>query len=386
MSVNKDAVRKVSAGIADGDVALVRRLLAECAELKDYSSIATISWLHIAAHYGSIDMIRMLLELGLSVNKIDDKGGNTPLMQTIGAGHIDAARFLLSHGADPNVDRTLIGAINRESEDLALEFVKLLVEYGADVNRVFPWFDSDDVTFTPLTWAVANEKTAIADYLRSKGAVAPEGPEAAGKRAPKNLSEYVVAYFEEHFGPVRPGALIEIVPVEPPIAVHCVPAGEGRSHITLFTTGMSEQAMKVPQGSEDYRHAELFIQLPAGWPLTKKALADPKHGWPIRWLRQIAKYPHQNGTWLGGPATLIANDDPPQPLGPGLPFTSWLLIAEHDFVSSDGRKIQLFRMLPLYTEERNLEIQKGIAALLRALDRNSVPFIVDLKRKSVANV
>ena len=213
--------------------------------------------------------------------------------------------------------------------------------------------------------------------------MAPE-EKAADKPAPESLSEEIIAHFAEHFGTPKPGALIEIVPVEPAIAAHCIPAGDGRNHITLFTTGMSEQAMTVPKGEDDYRHAELFIQLPAGWPLTKKALGDPKHGWPIRWLRQIAKYPHQNGTWLGGPATLIANDDPPQPLAPGCPFTGWLLRAERDFVSRDGRKIQLYRLTPIYTEERALELQKGIAALLRAFAKRGVPFVVDLKRRNVA--
>ena len=371
--------------IDSGDVAAVRRLLAEHPALKDYSDCIAPSWLHKATRDGaSIEMMRMLLDLGLNVNKTDEGGQDTPLTEAVGGEHLEAAHFLLSRGADPNLGRPLIGAINIESDELALAFVKLLVEHGADVNRSFPVFGSQEVAIEPLTWAEGQGKTAIADYLRSKGAVAPEGSKPVDNPAPPDLDAEVVAYFQEHFGLVRPGALIEIVPVEPPIAVHCVPAGDGRDCITLFTTGMSEHAMTVPDGQEDYQYAELFVQLPAGWPLTKKLLGDPKHGWPIHWLRQIAKYPHQQQTWLGAPATLFANGDPPRPLAPHLGFTTWLLLPEFDFVSRERRKVQLYRLVPLYTEERELELKKGLPALLRALDRNKVSFVVDLRRKNVA--
>jgi hypothetical protein len=43
-----------------------------------------------------------------------------------------------------------------------------------------------------------------------------------------------------------------------------------------------------------------------------------------------------------------------------------------------------YRMAPLHTAERDLEGREGIAALLRAFDKHSVSFVVDLKRPSVA--
>jgi hypothetical protein len=128
----------------------------------------------------------------------------------------------------------------------------------------------------------------------------------------------------------------------------------------------------------------LFIQLLAGWPLSKGALEDPNHAWPIQWLRSIAKYPHQQKTWLGGPVSIMANGEPPKRLAPSIPFTCMLLLAERSLVSRQGRTIQLYRLMPLYTEERDMEIRQGIAALMRAFDRFSVPFVVDLQRRNVA--
>ena len=119
-------------------MSLARGLFAEYPDMVHHSNINNASWLHVAAGYGSTEMIQMLLDMGLDVNTADAKTGTTALGNAIGDERIEAARYLLTHGADPNLDRTLIGAINVKSENLALEFVKLLVEHGADVNRVFP--------------------------------------------------------------------------------------------------------------------------------------------------------------------------------------------------------------------------------------------------------
>jgi len=98
----------------------------------------------------------------------------------------------------------------------------------------------------------------------------------------------------------------------------------------------------------------------------------------------MAQYPHQDRTWLGGPLTIVANDDPPKPLAPNTKMTSLLLMAEKSFQRTDGKEVQLYRMLPLYTEERNLELREGAAALMQALDRYKISLVVDMGRKKFA--
>ena len=95
-------------------------------------------------------------------------------------------------------------------------------------------------------------------------------------------------------------------------------------------------------------------------------------------------YPHNAETWLGGPVTLMANDEPPQPLWPGSKFTTLLLFAESSFQRNDGKAVQLYRLIPLYTSERENELKHGLKRLMQALDRNEVPFIVDINRKPFA--
>ena len=272
--------------------------------------------------------------------------------------------------------------MNRESdEEEILAIVKLLVEHGVDVNRVYEIYGDPNNTFTALEWA--SGRPAIEAYLRSKGAVDRVKP--APEVDAENPAAAVEAYFDENFGSVWKKSLGEIVPSsDVPVRIHIIPAAKDRNHVTLFTTGMSARPMTVPDGGEEYALAELFIQLPATWPMTKVALADPRHGWPFHWLRSVAAYPHQNGTWLGGPATVIANGDPPEPLGPGVRFTCLFLMAERTVDLPDGRTVQLYRLTPLFTDERNLELKEGLPALIQAFDKANLPFVVDPNRKSVA--
>jgi hypothetical protein len=328
------------------------------------------------AERNDVEMVDFLLSQGACLNPSqgEDGGPLPPLTAAIFGRGVETASFLIERGANPSADRALISAIN--ADEHALEFVKLLVEHGANIHECF---DFGGVPVTALSWAMARGKQDIVDYLLSKGAtLPPEQPPPP----PRDIEDEVIAYFEEHFGPVQPQALIEIVPTGIPIAIHVVPPAAERNHYTLFTTGLAAHPMTVPgddPSAKDYQFAELYIQLPGDWPI-KDSLGDPNYSWPIHWLRRLAKYPHQNNTWLGGPVTVVDNDDPPQPIAPNSKFTSMLLLADRNFTSRGGATIQLYRLSPLYPEERDLERREGLAALMRALDEHEVSFVVNSRR------
>jgi hypothetical protein len=281
---------------------------------------------------------------------------------------------LLVAGAKPDPAREVLSAAGLNHSALAI--LQLLEEYGADIHKVF----INEFTGAPmnaLSQAKSYNNQDVVDYLLSKGARLPEKPSSDTENKPE-----IVSLCESVLGPADSKSLIEIVPTEPAIAIHCVPPGEGRDYVTLFTSGMSNRPMEVPEGGEQFSHAELFIQLPPNWKHQK--IDDPEYGWPIHWLRSNAKYPHQNDTWLGGPVCLVANGDPPEPISPNADFTTLLLIAANKVTTSDGRLVQLYQMFPLFTDERQLEIEQGVHALMKALDEAGISFVVDMKRTSVA--
>lgn len=397
----QNIARQLYDAVSTGNVSTARELLTEHPEYRNPNpsspnpNVEVLYWLQTAISNNQFDMVTMLLDLGYKINAIAMPEEVTPLISSINDASLKMIRFLLSRGADATIGRGFFAAINRDTEecddDERLEIVKLLVKHGADINRVFNWIGDDSILFTPLSYAISSGKEQIAEYLKSLGATMPP-------QRQKPPEQPVVAFFQKNFGKVLDRSLIEIVPTtDPPIAIHVIRPTKShnlltlftrpkksRNVLTLFTTGMSDRAMTVPDGEEEYQFAELFIELPADWPLTDKALADPNFGWPIQWLRQVAGYPHANETWLGGPVTIIANGEPPERLTPKCPFTSLLIIVGHSFTTDDGRTIQLYRLLPLYTEERALEMSQGVGELMRRFDTHNISTTVDLQRTNVA--
>ncbi len=63
-----------------------------------------------------------------------------------------------------------------------------------------------------------------------------------------------------------------------------------------------------------------------------------------------------------------------------------MLFADQKTSTPDGQTIRLYRLTPLYTEEHQLEIDKGIGALLRAFDKYDISTVVDVNRKNVAQL
>lgn len=107
-----------------------------------------------AAREGHIDIARMLLEARADVNEVD-KNDIGPLLMAISNNRIDMARFLIDRGANihaadwygrtplfaaveiRNVDLhyvTFEHMVTAEDRQAALEFIKLLLERGADPN------------------------------------------------------------------------------------------------------------------------------------------------------------------------------------------------------------------------------------------------------------
>ena len=177
---------RLGAAIMIGDAAMFRETLDANPDMMYYTDVSTRSWLHYAISQGRTEIMRDLLSRGFDVNLAVNIEQVVPLTVAVNADfnpdRADMVRTLLAHGADPNLDRTLITAINprRGDESVCLELVKLLVEAGADINRVYDIYGDPNNTFTALESAEARGLNSVADYLRSKGATArPDRPPPA---------------------------------------------------------------------------------------------------------------------------------------------------------------------------------------------------------------
>lgn len=204
--------------------------------------------------------------------------------------------------------------------------------------------------------------------------------------------EEIEAHIAKHFG--KPTNVFhELVSDRVHIDVHFIPPGPGRNHWTLFTTGMSALPMSVPQGAEDYRYAELMISLPANWKIDALSKKPPPKDlerwyWPVRWLKKLARLPHDFNTWLGTMHT-IPNGDPPRPLAPETRMSGWMLLPpimedeEASYISlSDGRVVYLYFIHALHANEMDYKLKHGGEALLDKLAGVDASEILNVARPS----
>jgi hypothetical protein len=279
------------------------------------------------------------------------------------------------------------------------EIAKLLLAAGIDAHVVYRSVTGK--LKNALSFAQERGETEIADLLIKAGCRLPiEGvdkpvwePEEIEVHEPTvedKAHEQIKLLMSELFGPVDPLALQEIVPVDSDVhvAINVIRPNDRDPHLTLFTTGMSDRALEVPKGQEEYQYAELLMRLPGAWPHPRDRGAGDDTFWPFEWLRKVAYYPHLNETWLGGAMTIISSDDPPVPLGPNTKQTCLLLLANFmdwsPIVVEGDKKVRIYTVIPIFTEERDFEIKHGIKPLFERLQKRGYLDAVNVARKSVA--
>jgi len=144
------------------------------------------------------------------------------------------------------------------------------------------------------------------------------------------------------------------------VDVHVIPpdAASDRNFYTCVTSGMSDMPMNVPDDCQSLQYAELLICLPPNWPMTKEAFIESDDNyWPIRWLRELARYPYLAQTWIFVDHT-IPNDDPPQPLASNTMMSGMLIGFPFFFGEgffelkvSDEKTIHFLQLFPVYQAE-----------------------------------
>jgi len=148
-----------------GDLAEVKRLVVDCgANPNIQSAVDGGTPLHVAADRGYLRIVKFLLEHGANPN-MKNNYGNTPLHFAATYGHPEVAELLLEHGANPNMKNNYG---NTPLYFAAMygypEVVKLLLEHGANPNIQNNYGD------TPLHYAVDGCFVDVVRVLLEHGA------------------------------------------------------------------------------------------------------------------------------------------------------------------------------------------------------------------------
>ncbi|MBC7856827.1 MAG: suppressor of fused domain protein [Pirellulaceae bacterium] len=200
--------------------------------------------------------------------------------------------------------------------------------------------------------------------------------------------ELISDHIQQHIGPVEM-VFHEIISDLIHIDVHWVKPTEDKPYHTLITSGMSDRPMTVPSGAEEYRYGEVMISLPPNWPMDMDSFKNEQNYWPVRWLKMLARFPHEYNTWLCFGHTL-PSDDPPQPYADNTRLCCALLLSPmltgEEFWTLKACPDKIIRFLsfvPIYPEELELKLNQGLDPLLERLAKHQIAEVLDVHRINV---
>jgi len=200
--------------------------------------------------------------------------------------------------------------------------------------------------------------------------------------------EAISDHIERHYGKIEM-VYHEVISDLVHIDVHWVAPSGVRPYHTLVTSGMSDRPMRAPEGAEAFRYGEMMICLPPTWRMSMEDWEDEKWYWPVRWLKILARFPHEYDTWLA-PSHTVPNEDPPQPFASNTKLCCSLvmppLLAPEGFSElkiSDEKTIRFCSLVPLYREEMEFKLKRGFDSLVELLDKNKVTELLDVGRRNV---
>lgn len=218
-----------------------------------------------------------------------------------------------------------------------------------------------------------------------------------GFRVPQAFGAYageVTARFEETFPGRESFVFHEIVSDIVHIDVNIMRPTEDKPFYVLYTTGMSDLPMTLPdelRDREDLKYAELLLFLPADWEFGKElALGKDlpsRYYWPVGLMMFLARFPHQYQTWLGWGHT-IPNGPGYAPLDDSVGFSAAVLTGGGDgplgtLKTKDGKLIHFYMVVPAYKEEIQYKLKYGMEKLAELFQSGDFSMILDIRRPNL---
>lgn len=193
-------------------------------------------------------------------------------------------------------------------------------------------------------------------------------------------------YITENFGEIET-VFHEIVSPDIHLDILVIAPTKEENYYKLITMGMGAYKMNVPSSlkKENLEYAELVLYLPPTWNITTDV---EEYFWPIRELKNLARIPVNNDTWLGYGHS-VASDDNNTPYASNTKFSSIVLISalnkdleELDLRIEGKGKINFYQLFPLYEEELNYKFENGTEELLKLFTKEDLFPIININRKN----
>lgn len=372
----KVRAKEIRTAIKQDDVERVVKLIGSDPELLHLVMEPFGTWLHVAATYGKLEIVKKLIDLGIDINRCGGVYGGGALNEAASEGHPDVVNYLLSCGAEMDISNPvknpLFGAIQGGHVDV----VKILIANGIDIRVKYSGESMKNMD--SVAFAHEQGQKEIANLLDSF--IKDEN-----KDTMQNETSEILDYITEHFGPIH-NTISEIIPgSKVAVNIQIILPTKQHNFTTLVTTGMSDIAMDETEENVGTKFAELIMKLPANWPVGKEDMMNNDYFWPIKWLRMIAHIPHSYDGWLDE-GVILPNGEPPRPFSSNTELSCILLKKSEDigsFTYSTKKSVDFFNLIPIFEEERSVALQKGHELLLEEFDKHGISEVLDLNRKNI---
>lgn len=159
----------------------------------------------------------------------------------------------------------------------------------------------------------------------------------------------------------------------------------------LLTSGMSTLKMNVSEqvpDPEKTQFAELMMLVPKSIEFGQAYTGRNQNDWIISILKRTAKFPHFYDTWISVGHTIQAEADL-TPYGNDTEYVGALILPSVTFdknfteIYKDGRKINIYNVLPLYKNEMEFKLKNGYNKLLDLLIKANGKEVLDLNRRNL---
>ena len=95
-------------------------------------------------------------------------GNFTPLMYAVMYGSANTVKLICDAGGDPNISNGIVNPLCLAAAFRDVNMIKLLLKNGANLNS------SEPLKYTPMEFALSNNKHAIIKYMIKEGVIVPE--------------------------------------------------------------------------------------------------------------------------------------------------------------------------------------------------------------------
>lgn len=164
--VDAQIAKDIRTAIKQGDVERTVALIGSDRErLTMMTPFGT--WLHVAASFGKLEIVKRLAEMGADINAYGGIAGGGPLHRAASDGHLDVVQYLISRGAVLDTSEPernpLFGAIHWGHTAIA----RALVDAGIDIHVKYSGKSMKNMD--ALAFAREWGRTDIAEMLTQVG-------------------------------------------------------------------------------------------------------------------------------------------------------------------------------------------------------------------------